>query len=165
MADTKRFSQDWTVTDIVDTRDYELVGDRWKPVPGSGDAEPCACCGKALVIHVHVQRDKERAILGQACATKASSKLAAGIKSVGVRRADPLVDDLIGAGLKLHEAVRTAHNARVFIQSGNPLWGAVHGHIQRAQMEKIWNNWPQGRELHRRIVVVLKKHGITDDSL
>jgi hypothetical protein len=53
---------------VVDTRDYELVGDRAVPVPGSGTERECDRCQRTHVVHAHVQlSDGSAAIVGTGC--------------------------------------------------------------------------------------------------
>jgi hypothetical protein len=55
---------------VVDTRTYEEVGDdRWEPIPGSGDENQCARCGRMHEVHAHVLlEDNSSAVVGTGCA-------------------------------------------------------------------------------------------------
>lgn len=52
--------------EIVDTRQYDYEGGKWRPVPGSGDPRPCSCCGRAVVVHVLVRG----VLYGDTCAKR-----------------------------------------------------------------------------------------------
>jgi hypothetical protein len=43
------------VIKVRDTRSYEEQGDRWVPIPGSGDAHECERCNRLHEIHATVQ--------------------------------------------------------------------------------------------------------------
>lgn len=67
---------------VRDTRDRIEVGDRWVPVPGSGQARPCDRCGREHEIHVDVElSDGSRSTIGQGCARGESMEIQARIKS------------------------------------------------------------------------------------
>lgn len=54
---------------VVDTRDFEEVGDRMVPVPNSGTPRACDRCGRDHEIHVDVElSDGSTACIGQGCA-------------------------------------------------------------------------------------------------
>ncbi len=54
---------------VRDTRAWVEDGDRWVPVPGSGQARPCDRCGRDHEIHVDVAlADGTTALIGQGCA-------------------------------------------------------------------------------------------------
>ena len=55
---------------VVDTRTYEEVADdRWEPIPGSGDQNECARCGRMHEVHAHVAlEDGTSAVVGTGCA-------------------------------------------------------------------------------------------------
>lgn len=156
-----KFSAGWTVTDVRDTRDYDLVGDAWKPVAGSGDPQPCDCCGKAIVIHVHVSRGTEHAIVGQSCARKLSGAIAAGAKAMPVRRANPMTDALIAAGEKRGDAMGISAAVAAAAEGRCTLWFALYGHIGETQMRRIWAINPASVARHERLVAVLAAHGVS----
>lgn len=53
---------------IRDTREYVEIGDRWVPVPGSGDARECDRCGRTHEIHAEVEyEDGTTAVVGTGC--------------------------------------------------------------------------------------------------
>jgi hypothetical protein len=57
-----------TILQVVDTREYEEQGDRWVPVPGSGNARDCDRCGRRHEVHAHVRYpDGSEAIVGTGC--------------------------------------------------------------------------------------------------
>jgi len=57
-----------TILRVVDTREYEEQGDRWVPVPGTGNARECDRCGRLHEVHAHVRYpDGSEAIVGTGC--------------------------------------------------------------------------------------------------
>lgn len=67
---------------VRDTRDRIEVGDRWVPVPGSGQLRPCDRCGREHEIHVDVElSDGRRANIGSGCAKGESMEIQARLKS------------------------------------------------------------------------------------
>lgn len=67
---------------VRDTRDRIEVGDRWVPVPGSGQARPCDRCGRDHEIHVDVElSDGTTSTIGQGCARGESMEIQGRIKS------------------------------------------------------------------------------------
>jgi hypothetical protein len=70
------------ILDVRDTRDRIEVGDRWVPVPGSGQLRPCDRCGREHEIHVDVElSDGSRANIGSGCAKGESMEVQARLKS------------------------------------------------------------------------------------
>lgn len=58
---------------VEDTRKIAEVGDKFVRIPGSGEKNACALCGKSHEIHATVELDsKETAIVGVGCAKKSS---------------------------------------------------------------------------------------------
>ena len=56
------------IIEVKDTREYELDGDRWVPIPGSGDPHDCARCGRTHVVHATVRYpDGTFAVVGTGC--------------------------------------------------------------------------------------------------
>jgi hypothetical protein len=67
---------------VRDTRDRIEVGDRWVPVPGSGDLRPCDRCCREHEIHVDVElSDGRRANIGSGCAKGESMDVQSRLKS------------------------------------------------------------------------------------
>lgn len=61
------------VLKVHDTRDYEEIGDKWKPIPGSGLLNVCARCNKTHEVHVYVLlEDGSEAIVGSGCCKQES---------------------------------------------------------------------------------------------
>lgn len=53
---------------VTDTREYEEQGDRFVPIPGSGQINVCARCGKDHEVHALVElEDESTAIVGTGC--------------------------------------------------------------------------------------------------
>ena len=70
------------IIDVRDTRDRIEVGDRWVPVPGSGQLRPCDRCGREHEIHVDVElSDGTRANIGSGCAKGESMEVQGRLKS------------------------------------------------------------------------------------
>lgn len=58
----------YTVLKVVDTRSYEEQGDRWVPIPGSGNAHACCRCGRDHEVHAYVATPSgEVEIVGTGC--------------------------------------------------------------------------------------------------
>lgn len=91
---------------VKDTREYEEVGDKWKPIPGSGLEHDCDRCGKAHEVHATVLlEDGKTAIVGTGCMGKDDLELA---KRFG--RADRAAKRLAALRAEL-ESVREAEVA------------------------------------------------------
>ena len=70
------------IIDVRDTRDRIEVGDRWVPVPGSGNLRPCDRCCREHEIHVDVElSDGRRANIGSGCAKGESMDVKSRLKS------------------------------------------------------------------------------------
>jgi hypothetical protein len=70
------------ILNVRDTRDRIEVGDRWVPVPGSGDLRPCDRCCREHEIHVDVElSDGRRANVGSGCAKGESMEVQSRLKS------------------------------------------------------------------------------------
>lgn len=62
---------------VRDTRAYEEQGDRWVPIPGSGNHRTCDRCGRDHEVHVDVELSDGRvACIGQGCARGDSMEVA-----------------------------------------------------------------------------------------
>ena len=73
------------IIQIVDTRTYELIEVRWKPIPGSGDLASCDRCRRTHEVHATVEIEVdgriEKRVVGTGCAGKESMRLASRFKS------------------------------------------------------------------------------------
>ena len=70
------------IIDVRDTRDRIEVGDRWVPVPGSGQLRPCDRCCREHEIHVDVELSNgRRANIGSGCAKGESMEVSSRLKS------------------------------------------------------------------------------------
>ena len=68
---------------IRDTRQYEEHGDRWVPIPGSGESRPCDRCDRDHEVHVDVElTDGSTACIGSGCARGESMDIIAAIRRV-----------------------------------------------------------------------------------
>lgn len=67
---------------ITDTRTYEEQGDRWVPIPGSGDIRQCTRCHRDHEVHAEVElADGSSAVVGTGCAARETVHLAAAFRS------------------------------------------------------------------------------------
>lgn len=56
------------ILSVVDTREYEEVGDRWVLIPGSGNPRECDRCGRLHEVHATVEcPDGRVAVVGTGC--------------------------------------------------------------------------------------------------
>lgn len=82
MTKTPAFPTIARILDVRDTRDRIEVGDRWVPVPGSGQLRACDRCGREHEIHVDVElSDGTRANIGSGCAKGESMEVQSRLKS------------------------------------------------------------------------------------
>lgn len=151
----------WTVRDVEDTRDVDLVGDRWVPIPGSGDPIPCDCCGRIVVIHVVITRGEERKIVGRSCALK-MARIAGDVRAMNVRVANPIVDALLSLGMERWKAVRIGATLRAIDRGEctSTAWDAVYGGLTREQLANINRN-PSALAWHERVAAALAPFGIS----
>lgn len=57
------------ILEVRDTRDFELDGGRWRPIPGTGDANTCARCGRSHEVWARVEtRAGDIVVVGTGCA-------------------------------------------------------------------------------------------------
>ena len=64
------------ILSVVDTREYELVGDKCVAIPDSGIDHECSRCGKLHQVHAHVRlEDNTTAVVGTGCMKNASMEL------------------------------------------------------------------------------------------
>ena len=57
-----------TILSVIDTRQYEEQGDRWVPIPGSGNARDCDRCRRSHEVHATVRYlDGRTAVVGTGC--------------------------------------------------------------------------------------------------
>src|SRR4051794_13288432 len=67
------------ILNVVDTRQYEEgENDRFFPIPGSGQANDCFCCGRSHEVHATVLlEDNSQAVVGTGCASRSDTERAA----------------------------------------------------------------------------------------
>lgn len=71
------------ILSIVDTRQYEEVGDVWKPIPGSGHENECFRCGRFHKVHATVLlSDGRQVIVGTGCAGQDDPETASKFQSL-----------------------------------------------------------------------------------
>lgn len=71
------------ILSVVDTRQYEEVGDKWVPIPGSGDEHECSRCGKPHEVHATVlTEDGKTKVVGTGCAAKDNMEMASRFNSL-----------------------------------------------------------------------------------
>lgn len=68
---------------VIDTRSYEEINDKWFPIPGSGEDNICARCGKSHEVHYYVEVSGKTEIVGGGCAKLAGMISEAQHKSLG----------------------------------------------------------------------------------
>ena len=74
------------IVEVVDTRQYEEQGDRWVPIPGSGNLNECARCGRMHEVHASVElSDGTSAVVGTGCMNAESTEIASKLKSAASR--------------------------------------------------------------------------------
>jgi len=63
-------SKGFKILKVEDTRQYEEINDRWKPIPGSGMEHDCHRCGKTheVLYTVECLETKEIFVVGGSCA-------------------------------------------------------------------------------------------------
>jgi hypothetical protein len=80
------------ILSVVDTRSFEEQGDRWVPIPGSGDARECDRCGRLHEVHATVEYvDGKTAVVGTGCMelpTQVGRKYASRAASLAKLRAE-----------------------------------------------------------------------------
>ena len=70
------------ILEIVDTRTYEEQGDRWVPIPGSGQIRQCSRCKREHEIHATVElSDGTTDVVGTGCAAREAMDLAPQFRS------------------------------------------------------------------------------------
>lgn len=87
---TPALTPPFRVERVRDTRSFEEDGDRWVPIPGSGDPRACDRCGRLHEIHADVVDATGRAaVVGVGCmnATVAEQRRLSGKATRDARRA------------------------------------------------------------------------------
>lgn len=71
------------IIEIVDTRQYEEVNDRYQPIPGSGELNICDRCGRTHEVHAKVLlEDDTTAVVGTGCMNAESTEIQSRVKSI-----------------------------------------------------------------------------------
>jgi hypothetical protein len=82
-ADTMKIKR---IVSVTDTRDYEEIGDRWVPIPGTGQANECARCGRLHEVHATVElADGSAAVVGTGCMKAESAEIVKAAKRGAAR--------------------------------------------------------------------------------
>ncbi len=69
------------IISVVDTREYEEQGNKWVPIPGSGNESFCARCGRPHEILATVElEDGSTAVVGTTCAKSESLEIQRALK-------------------------------------------------------------------------------------
>lgn len=123
------------VLKVVDTREYEEIGDRFVPIPGTGNMNDCSRCGRSHEIHWTVALEGGTdAVMGSSCAKSEATldeKLIRTMESAAKRAAalrreiavlEPRIETLLGAIAQV---------------AALPLPEVVFGHHVTASGEKI----------------------------
>lgn len=72
-----------SIVRVVDTREYEEVGDKWTPIPGSGLENQCSRCGRSHEVHATVKlQDGSFAVVGTGCMKAESVEIRSEIKKL-----------------------------------------------------------------------------------
>jgi hypothetical protein len=155
------------ILDVRDTRDRIEVGDRWVPVPGSGDLRACDRCCREHEIHVDVElSDGRRANIGSGCAKGESMEVQSRLKSAvsaaktrsrlraeltlareehgRAERAWREVQELHPPPPVLLEEIPEARGARLIWGMGDAKVWTLPGHVfdaeRRASLEDSWRS-------------------------
>lgn len=68
---------------VTDTREYEEVGDRYVPIPGSGELNVCDRCGRTHEVHATVLLENgNTAVVGTGCMKSESAEVVSQVKSL-----------------------------------------------------------------------------------
>ncbi len=95
---------------VRDSRQFEEIGERWVPIPGSGQSRQCDRCQRDHEIHVEVAlSDNTTAVIGQGCARGDSME-------ASVRRA--VTSEITRARITAELLIATTRlNAAILVQS------------------------------------------------
>ena len=162
---------------VRDTRDRIEVGDRWVPVPGSGQLRPCDRCGREHEIHVDVElSDGRRANIGSGCAKGESMEVQSRLKSavsaaktrsklraeLAVAREEHAravqarqeVEALHAPAPDLREEVPTAHGTRQVWGMGDAnVWTIGDRGFDAERRQSLLNSWQGNRYRDRGFVL------------
>lgn len=108
------------VVSVVDTRQVEEIGDRFVRVPGTGEENECARCGRLHEIHAAVETaDGQLHVVGVSCARGSSiedtvRKAIGRVRTIGRQRAEvaSLAARMAEAEASLEELKRRGRRSR-----------------------------------------------------
>lgn len=124
------------ILSVIDTRQYIEQGDRFVPVPGSGDANECARCRRLHEVHATVElADGSRVVVGTGCMTSESLDVQRALKS-GAGQAKRLA--ALRAELAKWERLVAEHAA---------IWAKVPTVPLAPVLERPWEHNPRSIEL------------------
>jgi len=157
---------------VTDTRQYIEQGDRWVPVPGSGDVSICERCGREHEVHALVELGSGRsAVVGTGCATRGSMvatrlrSAASAAKRLRQLTAQRLalkarLDELLAIeaavlALPLPELVVTGapqpyQPERLELRMGDAKCFSVSGEVSEERRRCVVSGWRRNREVERR---------------
>lgn len=122
------------ILSVVDTRQFEEIGDRWVPIPGSGHDHICSRCGRPHEIHATVLLDNGTEMLvGTGCASKENAELASCFMAL----------DRAAKRLAMLLSEQSAHNAKV---SAFEAASAMVDSMSRPEIAIGFGVWSVGRE-------------------
>lgn len=108
------------VLKVVDTREYEEIGDRWVPIPGSGNPRPCDRCGRPHEVHATVKMPSgETMVVGTGCmgmGPEAGRKVASRAGTIAKLEAE------IKKKTALYERRRSAEAEVAKMKPPEPVW-------------------------------------------
>lgn len=160
------------IISVTDTRQYVEQGDRWVPVPGSGDVSICERCTREHEVHALVElASGKSAIVGTTCARagtmvnkrlRAAASAAKRLRQLGAEREalqkrlvevltiDAEVNALALPPLETAPAPLAAMPERVALWHGDggPCY-AMHGAINDERRQCAEANWRRQRAVER----------------
>lgn len=160
------------VVSVVDTREYEEVGDSFVPVPGSGNPNACGRCGREHEIHWTVLLEGgDQAVVGGSCAKSGSldPKLVMSAERLASRE-KRLARELAAYEGQLAELERVIAEVRslpkpaftagekilsdgkkiptIFMGDGDEVWCQFEGHTEERERVAM-NSWESKRIAER----------------
>ncbi len=107
------------ILSIRDTRQYEEIGDKWVPIPGSGHENNCHRCGRSHEVWATVQLSNgQEAIVGTGCAGKDDAEAAARFTSLD--RAAKRLASLRAEWVAFNEGLTAYENVLVEVRRNQP---------------------------------------------
>lgn len=112
------------ILSVVDTRQYEEQGDRWVPIPGSGNARECTRCGREHEVHAEVLLgDGRTAVVGTGCAEKSTM--------------DPAIRAAATSGERAAKKLAQLRAQLAGLQAKAAKWDAAWAEVERLPLPPI----------------------------